>query len=84
MGLLAWIIVGALAGWVISLLGDRNRERGWRENIFLGITGAVLGGVLFSLLTGRPTYLEFQLNSVLVAGLGAFALLFLLRVLRRT
>ncbi len=84
MGIIAWIIVGAVAGGVISLPAGSNHEQGWRENIFLGIGGAVLGGVLFNLLTGRRTYLEFHLTSVLVAGLGALALLFLLRLLRDT
>ena len=83
MGILAWIIVGALAGWGVSLLAGNTRERGWGENILLGIVGAVLGGVLFSVATGRRTYLAFTVDSVLVAALGALALLFLLRLLRR-
>ncbi len=82
MGVIVWIIVGVLAGCGVSLLGASNRERGWRENIFLGIIGAVLGGVLFSVLTGRRHYLEFTVDSLLVAALGALTLLFLLRLLR--
>ena len=83
MGIIAWVLVGALAGWVVSTLGTTHRERGWGDPILLGILGAVLGGVLFSTLTGRRDSLAFTGDSVLVAALGALALLFLLRLLRR-
>jgi uncharacterized membrane protein YeaQ/YmgE (transglycosylase-associated protein family) len=83
MGIIAWIVFGALAGWVASLIAGTNREMGWLENIVVGIVGAFLGGFLFSLLTGRDNYMEFNLGSFLVAVIGALVLLFLLRLLRR-
>ena len=83
MGIIAWIIFGAPAGWVASMIAGTNREQGWIENILVGIVGAFLGGFLFSLLTGRPNYMEFNLGSFLVAVVGALVLLFLLRLVRR-
>jgi uncharacterized membrane protein YeaQ/YmgE (transglycosylase-associated protein family) len=53
LGIISWIIFGALAGWVASLIAGTNREQGWLENIIVGIIGAFLGGFLFSSLTGR-------------------------------
>src|SRR5829696_1799104 len=53
LGIISWIIIGALAGWVASLIAGTNREQGWLENIIVGIISALLGGFLFSPLTGR-------------------------------
>jgi uncharacterized membrane protein YeaQ/YmgE (transglycosylase-associated protein family) len=45
MVVLSWILVGVLAGWVAGLIAGTNRRHGWRENISVGITGAMVGGV---------------------------------------
>lgn len=83
MGIIAWIIFGALAGWVASMIAGSNREMGWLENIIVGIVGAFIGGFLFSLITGRDNYMEFDIGSFLIAVVGALILLFILRMIRR-
>ena len=83
MGILSWIIFGALAGWVASMIAGTNREQGWLENIIVGGIGAFLGGFLFSLLTGRQTNFDWNVGSFVVAVIGALVLLFILRMIRR-
>jgi uncharacterized membrane protein YeaQ/YmgE (transglycosylase-associated protein family) len=83
MGLLAWIVFGALAGWAANLVvgGADRRPQGCLVSIFVGIVGAVLGGLIYRLLTGREKTFEFDLASFGVAVLGAVVLLALLRAL---
>jgi uncharacterized membrane protein YeaQ/YmgE (transglycosylase-associated protein family) len=83
MGILSWIIFGALAGWVASMIAGTNREMGWLENIIVGIVGAFIGGFLFSLITQQPSYMTFSFSSFVVAVIGAIVLLFILRLVRR-
>jgi uncharacterized membrane protein YeaQ/YmgE (transglycosylase-associated protein family) len=82
-GIISWIIFGALAGWVASMIAGTNRQQGWLENIIVGIIGAFLGGIVFGLLTGRGTTFGWNIGSFIVAVIGAVVLLFILRLVRR-
>ena len=85
MGWLAWLIIGALAGWLASLVMRTNREQGLLLDIIVGIVGALIGGFLFNLI-GAPGVTGFNVWSLLVAFIGAIVLLGLLRMFtgRRT
>ena len=73
MSLLAWIILGLIAGFVASKLINRTGE-GVVLDILLGIVGAVIGGWLFNTF-GMAGITGFNLYSLLVAVVGAAALL---------
>lgn len=70
MNILLWIVLGALAGWLASMVMGTNARQGWLMNIVLGILGALVGGFVMNLL-GFGGVSGFDLYSVLVAVLGA-------------
>mgnify|MGYP003396027937 CR=1 FL=1 len=80
MGIIIWIIFGALVGWVASMImGSRG---GLLWDIVVGIVGAVIGGFLMSLI-GQGGVGSFSLYSFLVALLGACLLIAIVRALRK-
>ncbi|MCC6312536.1 MAG: GlsB/YeaQ/YmgE family stress response membrane protein [Thermomicrobiales bacterium] len=84
LGILSWIVFGALAGWVASLLvGDYKDPQGCLANIIIGIVGAFLGGFIYTAATGRPVVVAWDLGSFVVAVIGAIVLLAVLRLIRR-
>ena len=73
MGIVSWIIMGGLAGWVASMIMGRNQNMGLLANIVVGVLGGILGGFLGSLL-GLGGVSGFNLGSFLIA-LGGSCLL---------
>lgn len=82
MGIILWIIFGALVGWVASMIMQNNNQQGLILNIIIGIIGAVIGGWLMSFF-GESGVLEFNLYSFFVALLGACVLIAILKMLQR-
>ena len=83
MGIIAWIIFGALAGWIASILAGTRDQMGCLSNIFIGIAGAFIGGVIYKLLTGEDWNTHFNAGSFILAVIGSILLLGLLRLVRR-
>jgi uncharacterized membrane protein YeaQ/YmgE (transglycosylase-associated protein family) len=81
LGLLSWIIFGALAGWIANLLTGNRSRMGCIGNIIVGIIGAFLGGWVYSLITGHALVIEWDWTAFIVAVLGAIALLAILNLL---
>lgn len=71
MGLIGWIVLGAIAGWLASLINGSNGNQGWIGNIVLGIVGALVGGFLWNALTGSGKIIDFSIGSLVVAVIGA-------------
>ncbi len=74
MGILSWIVLGALAGWVASMIMGKNGSMGAIANIAVGIIGAFIGGFVMSLGNGYGVT-GFNFTSFLIALLGAVILL---------
>jgi uncharacterized membrane protein YeaQ/YmgE (transglycosylase-associated protein family) len=82
MGIILWIIFGALVGWIASLIMKTDAQQGALLNIVIGIVGAVIGGWLMSVI-GESGVGGFNLYSFLVALLGACVLIAVVKALRR-
>lgn len=82
MGILAWLILGALAGWLASMVMNTDEQQGAIANIVVGILGAVIGGYVFNLFGGESVT-GLNLYSVFVAFVGAVILLFLYKTVTR-
>ncbi|MFD9893154.1 GlsB/YeaQ/YmgE family stress response membrane protein [Amycolatopsis sp. NPDC059027] len=82
MGILTWIIFGALAGWVANVVvgGRERRPQGCLVSILVGVVGAALGGFIYRVATGHTKNFEFDFPSFGVAILGAILLLLILRL----
>lgn len=80
MGLLLWIIFGALAGWIASMI--MKTGSGAIMDIIMGIVGAVVGGFIMNLL-GQSGVTGFNLYSMIVAVIGAIVVIYIGRMMRR-
>jgi uncharacterized membrane protein YeaQ/YmgE (transglycosylase-associated protein family) len=80
MGILLWIVLGALAGWIASIITKTNQ--GLLLDIVTGIVGAVIGGWIMNSV-GNAGTTGFNLYSLLVAVLGAVVLLVIVKAVRR-
>ena len=82
MGILAWLLVGGVAGWLAGLI--MKEERGLVGSIVVGIVGAFIGGAIMNGIQA-PTagFTGFSVYSVLTALLGAIILIAVMRMIRR-
>ena len=81
MGIILWIIFGALAGWIASVVIKTDNSQGTVMDIIMGIVGAVVGGFLMGLV-GASGVDGFNLYSLMVAVIGAMAVIFIGRKLK--
>lgn len=83
MGILAWIVVGLIAGWLAGQV-MRGGGYGLIGDIIVGIVGALIGGFLAATLLKMPDAVNgINVTSILVAFIGAVILIGILRMLPR-
>lgn len=82
MNIILWIIFGALAGWIASIIMKTNEQMGAFANITVGIVGAFIGGFVISFLTGTDFNEGFNLPSLLVAIMGSVILIGIIKLIR--
>ncbi|MDL2214205.1 GlsB/YeaQ/YmgE family stress response membrane protein [Clostridia bacterium OttesenSCG-928-O13] len=81
MGIISWIIVGAVAGWIGGLI-MKGSGSGLFMNIVIGILGAFIGGFIMNLF-GNVGVIGFDLRSLAVAIIGSIVLLGVVGLFRR-
>ena len=84
MGWIIALIVGGVAGWLASLVMNRDASMGIFWNIVVGIIGSVIGNALAGPLFGvQGSVQEFSLRGLLIAVLGAVVLLGIFNLIQR-
>ena len=83
MGILSWILLGALAGWVASIIMKKNRSMGAMANIVVGIIGAFIGGFVMNLIGAKADVTGFNLESFIVALIGSIILLAIINLIKK-
>jgi uncharacterized membrane protein YeaQ/YmgE (transglycosylase-associated protein family) len=80
MGILLWLIIGGIVGWLASIVMRTDAQQGILLNIVVGIVGAVVAGLVFGGGTVNPA---LSVTSFLMALLGAVILLAIINLFRR-
>ncbi len=79
MGVLSWILIGLIAGWLAAKITDA--PHGLIRNLIVGLIGSLFGGFLFGKL-GIHTVPDFW-GELITATIGAVVLLFIWQAIRR-
>ena len=80
--ILVWIVVGAISGWLASLVVKTNSTQGLVEDIVVGVVGGVIGGFVLNLLGIGGSVTGLNITSIVVAFIGAVILLLILQAIR--
>jgi uncharacterized membrane protein YeaQ/YmgE (transglycosylase-associated protein family) len=81
MGIIAWLIVGLIAGWIGHMIVNRGGG-GFIGDLLVGAVGAFVGGFLFNLI-GHSGVTGLNIYSIFVAAVGSVVVLLIWHMLRR-
>lgn len=81
MGWISSILLGALAGWLASIIMDKDAQMGALANIIVGIVGGVIGNFVAGLI-GLQATSDWSIGGIAISVLGAVILLWLLDFFR--
>ena len=81
MEILAFLVLGGVAGWIASLIMGTDASQGIFLNVVIGVIGAFIGGMGFNAL-GSSGVTGLNIYSLVVATIGAFVLLWIVRLFR--
>jgi uncharacterized membrane protein YeaQ/YmgE (transglycosylase-associated protein family) len=84
MGILVWLIVGGVVGWLASIVMRTDAQQGILLNVVVGIVGALLAGFIVSPMLGIGTINDgVSIATFLVSLVGAIILLAIVNLFRR-
>jgi uncharacterized membrane protein YeaQ/YmgE (transglycosylase-associated protein family) len=84
MGIIIWLIVGGVVGWLASIIMRTDGQQGILLNVVVGIVGALIAGFIISPMIGVGTINEgISVATVLVSLVGAVVLLAIVNLFRR-
>ncbi|HEY8021485.1 MAG TPA: GlsB/YeaQ/YmgE family stress response membrane protein [Thermoanaerobaculia bacterium] len=85
MGILIYLIIGGLIGWIASIIMRTDAQQGIILNVVVGIVGALIAGFLIAphLGTGTINSGDFTVSGLLVSLVGAIVLLAIVNLFRR-
>jgi uncharacterized membrane protein YeaQ/YmgE (transglycosylase-associated protein family) len=78
MTLLAWVVVGIIAGWLAKMVIPGEAPKGVLGDLVIGVVGAIAGGLIFNYF-GHPGATGVNVGSIAVAFVGAVVVLWLMR-----
>lgn len=84
MGIIVWLIVGGVVGWLASIIMRTDGQQGLLLNVIVGIVGALLAGFVISPLLGIGTINQgITIATFLVSLVGAVVLLAIVNLFKR-
>ena len=84
MGILIWLVIGGVVGWLASIVMKRDGQQGILMNVIVGIVGALLAGFFISPMVGVGTINDgISVGSILVSLVGAIILLAIVNLFKR-
>lgn len=85
MGIIAWIVVGLIAGAIAKMLmpGAEGEPSGWIGTMILGIVGALVGGFIWNLAFDRTGATGINIGSIVISVVGACVALAVYRLFKR-
>jgi len=81
IGIIVWLVVGGVVGWLASMIMRTDAQQGVLLNIVVGIVGAFIGGMIFN--KGDINDAPLNLTAFLVSLVGAVVLLAIVNLFRR-
>ncbi|MGE3396313.1 MAG: GlsB/YeaQ/YmgE family stress response membrane protein [Sphingomonas sp.] len=81
VGILIWLVIGGIVGWLASLIMRTDAQQGILLNIVVGVVGAFIGGLIFN--RGDINNAPLSLTAFLVSLVGAIILLAIVNLFRR-
>lgn len=83
MSIIAWLLVGAIAGWIAGMLVPGDEGYGWIGAVIAGIVGAFVGGFLLGAITNEDWTTGFNLPTIFAAIVGAIIVVFVWRAIAK-